>query len=73
MTKPSNLSKSKKKTKQPSLTFVDLFAGIGGIRLGVEQACTNARLQPRCLLTCEINPFAQKTYQANFGHKWIHP
>ncbi|MCQ3949069.1 MAG: DNA (cytosine-5-)-methyltransferase [Planctomycetes bacterium] len=45
-------------------TFVDLFAGIGGMRLGFEAA------GGRCVFTSEWNEFAQTTYRANFpdGH-----
>jgi DNA (cytosine-5)-methyltransferase 1 len=43
-----------------SFTFVDLFAGIGGMRMGFEAAAG------RCIFTSEWNPFAQKTYAANF-------
>jgi len=45
----------------PPFTFVDLFAGIGGMRMGFEAA------GGRCVFTSEWNPFAQKTYAANFG------
>jgi DNA (cytosine-5)-methyltransferase 1 len=41
--------------------FVDLFAGIGGIRLGLERA------GGRCVYTVEIDRFARQTYEANFG------
>lgn len=44
-----------------SFTFIDLFAGIGGFRLGFESA------GGECLFTSEWNEFAQKTYIANFG------
>lgn len=44
-----------------SFTFIDLFAGIGGMRMGFEAA------GGRCVFTSEWNPFAQKTYAANFG------
>lgn len=40
--------------------FVDLFAGIGGIRTAFEAH------GGRCVFTSEWNPFAQKTYLANF-------
>jgi DNA (cytosine-5)-methyltransferase 1 len=40
--------------------FVDLFAGIGGIRLGFEAHGGH------CVFTSEWNAFAQKTYLANF-------
>ena len=44
-------------------TFVDLFAGIGGIRLAFESA------GGKCVFTSEIDPLAQQTYEANFGDK----
>jgi DNA (cytosine-5)-methyltransferase 1 len=50
-----------RKSQQPSqFTFADLFAGIGGIRLGFE------RQGGRCVFTSEWNNFAQITYRANF-------
>ena len=42
-------------------TFIDLFAGIGGMRMGFERA------GGRCVFTSEWNPWAQKTYAENFG------
>ena len=42
-------------------TFIDLFAGIGGIRLGFES------VGGRCVFSSEIDPDACKTYTANFG------
>jgi len=41
-------------------TFVDLFAGIGGIRKGFEQA------GGKCVFTSEWDSYAQKTYATNF-------
>jgi DNA (cytosine-5)-methyltransferase 1 len=41
-------------------TFIDLFAGIGGIRLGFESQ------GGKCVFTSEWDKFAQKTYLANF-------
>lgn len=49
-----------------AFTFIDLFAGIGGIRLGFEE------LGGRCVLTSEWNTFAQKTYLANFPQEEGH-
>ena len=43
-----------------SLKFIDLFAGIGGMRIAFEDAGAE------CVLTCEINEDALKTYKANF-------
>jgi DNA (cytosine-5)-methyltransferase 1 len=42
------------------LKFIDLFAGIGGMRLAFEAAGT------RCVFTSEYDAYAQKTYRANF-------
>lgn len=42
-------------------TFIDLFAGIGGIRTGFEY------IDGRCVFTSEWNEWSKKTYQANFG------
>ncbi len=42
-------------------TFCDLFAGIGGIRLGFQ---ANGG---ECVYTSEWNDFSQQTYRANFG------
>ncbi|OQO89239.1 DNA (cytosine-5-)-methyltransferase [Enterococcus casseliflavus] len=41
-----------------SLTFLDLFAGVGGFRLGMERA------GHRCVGFCEIDKFARKSYKA---------
>jgi DNA (cytosine-5)-methyltransferase 1 len=49
--------------------FVDLFAGIGGIRLGFEQAMQELGIESACVLSSEIDPHAQETYGLNFGHK----
>lgn len=47
-------------------TFIDLFAGIGGIRHAFEVA------GGQCVFTSEWNNFAQKTYLANFPHEEGH-
>lgn len=47
----------------PKFRFIDLFAGIGGTRLAFEAA------GGECVFSSEWDPAAQKTYEANFGHK----
>ena len=42
-------------------SFIDLFAGIGGIRIPFQN------LGGKCVFTSEWDKFAQKTYAANFG------
>jgi DNA (cytosine-5)-methyltransferase 1 len=43
--------------------FIDLFAGIGGVRIPFEE------LGGECLFTSEWDKFAQDTYELNFGHR----
>jgi len=52
-------------TAKGTFDFVDLFAGIGGIRAGFES------VGGRCVFTSEYDSFAQKTYAENFagGHE----
>ena len=49
---------------EPGFRFIDLFAGIGGIRLPFE------KLGGECVFTSEWDSYAQKTYALNFpdGH-----
>jgi DNA (cytosine-5)-methyltransferase 1 len=41
--------------------FIDLLAGIGGLRIPFE------KMGGECVFSCEIDQICQKTYQANFG------
>src|SRR6201995_4692840 len=43
-----------------TFSFIDLFAGIGGMRLGVQQA------GGECIFSCEWDRYARLTYQENF-------
>lgn len=49
--------------KKGEFSFIDLFAGIGGIRLPFQQA------GGQCVFTSEWDKFAQKTYAANYGEQ----
>jgi DNA (cytosine-5)-methyltransferase 1 len=46
--------------QRPLFTFIDLFAGIGGLRMGFEG------LGGKCVFTCERDVHSQRTYRANF-------
>ncbi|MEO9309607.1 MAG: DNA (cytosine-5-)-methyltransferase [Nitrososphaera sp.] len=46
---------------QKEFKFIDLFAGIGGMRLAFERA------GGRCVFSSEWNRYAAETYRANFG------
>lgn len=48
------------------LTFVDLFAGVGGIRKGLELALAEHGIGARCVFSSEIDKKAQETYQLNY-------
>lgn len=47
--------------ENPQYTFIDLFAGIGGMRIAHQNA------GGKCVFSSEWDKFARKTYEANFG------
>ena len=51
--------------RQRVLRFIDLFAGIGGIRLGLEQAAREKGLETVCVFTSEIKDYAVKVLKDN--------
>jgi DNA (cytosine-5)-methyltransferase 1 len=56
--RPTNIIKNMNNFK-----FIDLFAGIGGIRLGFEH------VGAECVFSSEWDNFAQDTYEANFKER----
>lgn len=50
------------------IKIIDLFAGIGGIRLGFEKASNNID----CVFTSEWNKYSVATYAANFDDLMVH-
>lgn len=48
------------------IRFIDLFAGIGGIRLAFEQAMQALGIPSQCVFTSEIDTKACETYTLNF-------
>lgn len=44
----------------PAFTFIDLFAGIGGLRRGFQS------IGGQCVFTCEWDRYCQQTYRENF-------
>ena len=51
------------KSDDPAFSFIDLFAGIGGIRIPFQE------LGGKCVFTSEWDKFAQKSYRVNFGEE----
>jgi DNA (cytosine-5)-methyltransferase 1 len=47
--------------EEPQFKFIDLFAGIGGFRLALQN------LGGKCVFTSEWDAYSKRTYQANFG------
>ena len=54
-------TKQEPKKEKGQYTFIDLFAGIGGMRLAYESAGGH------CVYSNEWNKYCQETYYANFG------
>lgn len=54
------LIRGDKDSDPADFTFIDLFAGIGGLRRGFES------IGGRCVFTSEWDKYSQKTYRANF-------
>ena len=52
-------------SRAPAFRFIDLFAGIGGLRLPFQE------LGGHCVFTSEWDRFSNKTYRANFGDEPI--
>lgn len=50
-----------------TLRFIDLFAGLGGTRIGFENACKNNMFNYECVFSSEIKPYAVKVYKENFN------
>ncbi len=47
--------------KNPKFTFIDLFAGIGGFRISMQNLGGN------CVFSSEIDKYSKKSYELNFG------
>lgn len=51
--------------------FIDLFAGLGGIRLGFEKSFQDLGFETECVMTSEIKPYAIETLTKNFNHDYF--
>lgn len=49
------------------IKFIDLFAGIGGMRIGMESALNDLKIKHKCVFSSEINKNASYTYNLNFN------
>jgi DNA (cytosine-5)-methyltransferase 1 len=52
--------------KTKTIKFIDLFAGLGGTRIGFENACKSFGYKSKCVFTSEIKPYAVSAYKNYF-------
>ena len=57
--------------KKDMIRYIDLFSGIGGIRIGVETACKNRGIKSNCAFTSEIKEPAVRILNQNFPNEKI--
>lgn len=60
-------------TKKKDIKFIDLFAGLGGIRIGFEQAASELGFKTECVFTSEIKESAIKALNINFPNEEVSP
>lgn len=51
------------------IKFIDLFCGIGGFRVAMDEACIENDLIPECVFSSDIDKHCQASYENNFGHR----
>ncbi|MBE9142695.1 DNA cytosine methyltransferase [Planktothrix mougeotii] len=51
------------------MRYIDLFCGIGGFRIAINQALKSRNINPVCVFSCDIDADAQNIYQMNFGEQ----
>lgn len=61
-----------KEEEAKTIRFIDLFAGLGGIRIGFEKGLKKQGLNAKCVFTSEIKKHAIKVYQNHFGNEKIY-
>lgn len=57
----------RKRTANKEVKFIDLFAGLGGIRLGFENAFREKGFEPKCVFSSEIKDYAIKAYKKYYN------
>lgn len=57
---------------QNTIRFIDLFAGMGGFRIGFEKATKQLGIKTQCVFSSEIKKHAIQVYQDNFPASNLH-
>jgi len=52
-----------------TVKFIDLFCGIGGFRVAMDEACLENNINPQCVFSSDIDKHCQDSYENNFGHR----
>lgn len=55
--------------KNNTVKFIDLFAGMGGLRMGFEDGFWNNGFRTQCVMTSEVKPYAVDVLKDNFGNE----
>jgi len=55
--------------RNTEITYIDLFAGIGGFRIAFDQAAHELGLDGRCVFSSEFDETCKKAYEANFKER----
>lgn len=63
---PQMFQKTNMEAPVTSFRFIDLFAGIGGLRIGFGGLHGKGGIGGHCVFTSERDKYARRTYQANF-------
>ncbi len=51
------------------MRYIDLFCGIGGFRIAIEQVLKAKNINFKCVFSSDIDPDVQNIYQMNFGEQ----
>lgn len=65
------LGKYQEQAKE-TIRFIDLFAGLGGIRIGFETAMKQHNITTECVFSSEIKKYAVAAYQKYFNEATVH-
>lgn len=56
-------------SKNDKIRYVDLFCGIGGFRVAIEEACEEADIDAICEFSSDIDKHCKDSYELNFGER----
>jgi DNA (cytosine-5)-methyltransferase 1 len=51
------------------IKYIDLFCGIGGFRIAMQEACLENDIIPECVFSSDIDTSCQVSYEANFNER----